>query len=80
MSSKNLAEWEDQYKKAKEEYENKSRIYSELVDGYYVKSSTSGFSLRKVLNAPFQVKAFELIKMNNYRVYASLVCFEKIES
>ena len=47
--------------------------------GHYVKSSKTGFSLRKVINALFQVKAFEPITMNDYRVYASLVCFENID-
>ena len=48
-------------------------------DGYYIKSPKTGFSLRKVINALFQVKAFEPITMNDYRVYASLVCFENID-
>lgn len=48
-------------------------------DGYYFKSSKTAFSLRKVIGALFQVKAFEPITMNDYRVYCSLVCFENID-
>ena len=48
-------------------------------DGYYVKSPKTAFSLRKVIDALFQVKAFEPITMNDYRVYCSLVCFENID-
>ena len=48
-------------------------------DGRYIKSPKTGFSLRKVINALFQVNAFEPITMNDYRVYASLVCFENID-
>ena len=48
-------------------------------DGHYVKSPRDKFSLRKVINALFQVGAFEPITMNDYRVYASLVCFENID-
>ena len=58
--------------------EDKMRIIGK-VDGYYVKSSTDGFSLRRVIDALFQVGAFEPITMNDYRVYASLVCFENID-
>ena len=57
--------------------EDKMRIIGK-VNGYYQKSS-SKFSLRKVIDALFQVNAFEPITMNDYRVYASLVCFEHID-
>ena len=59
--------------------EDKMRIISK-VDGYYQKASIAKFSLRKVIDALFQVEAFEPITMNEYRVYASLVCFENIDS
>ena len=39
----------------------------------------SKFSLRKVIDALFKVNAFKPISMNDYRVYASLVCFENVE-
>ena len=48
------------------------------VQGYYHKAPPK-FSLRKVLDALFQVNAFIPISMNDYRVYASLVCFENID-
>ena len=47
-------------------------------NGIYQKSSKQ-FSLRKVIKTLFQINAFEPITMNNYRVYASLVCFENID-
>ena len=56
---------------------NKMRIVKK-VNGYYVKDSIGKFSLRKVINALFQVNAFEPITMNDYMSYASLVCFENI--
>ena len=59
--------------------EDKMRIIGIDSKGYYVKSPTNQFSLRKVIKALFQVKAFEPITMNDYRAYASLVCFENID-
>ena len=47
-------------------------------NGIYQKSSKQ-FSLRKVIKALFQINAFEPITMNDYRVFASLVCFENID-
>ena len=58
--------------------EDKMKIVGK-VNGHYQKNSTNQFSLRKVIDALFQVKAFEPITMNDYRVYASLVCFENID-
>ena len=58
--------------------DDKMRIIGK-VNGYYQKSLTNQFSLRKVIDALFQVKAFEPITMNDYRAYASLVCFENID-
>ena len=57
--------------------EDKMKIVKK-VNGYYVKDSIGKFSLRKVINALFQVNAFEPITMNDYMSYASLVCFENI--
>ena len=57
---------------------DKMRIIGKT-DGHYVKSPNDKFSLRKVIKALFQVGAFEPITMNDYRVYASLVCFEHID-
>ena len=59
--------------------EDKMRIV-ERTNGYYVKSSKTKFSLRKVINALFQVEAFEPITMNDYRAFSTLVCFEQIDS
>ena len=59
--------------------EDKMRIIGES-NGYYIKSSSNQFSLRKAIDALFQVNAFEPITMNDYRAYASLVCFENIDS
>ena len=58
--------------------EDKMRIIGKS-NGYYQKSSSLTFSLRKVIDALFQVNAFEPITMNDYRAYASLVCFENID-
>ena len=58
--------------------EDKIRIIGKT-NGCYVKSPKTKFSLRKVINALFQVEAFEAITMNDYSVYASLVCFENID-
>lgn len=60
--------------------EDKMRIIGIDSKGYYVKSMKTEFSLRKVINALFQVNAFEPITMNEYRAYASLVCFENIDT
>lgn len=57
--------------------EDKMRITGK-VNGHYMKSS-SMFSLRKVIQALFQVNAFEPITMNDYRAFTSLVCFENID-
>ena len=59
--------------------ENKMRIIGIDAKGYYLKSPTNQFSLRKVITALFQVDAFKPITMNDYRAYASLVCFENID-
>ena len=59
--------------------EDKMRIIGIDSKGYYVKSLSSKFSLRKVIDALFQVEAFEPITMNEYGAYASLVCFENID-
>ena len=45
----------------------------------YIKSSLKSFSLRKVLQALFEVNAFEPITMNEYRAFTSLICFENID-
>ena len=58
--------------------EDKMKIVGKS-NGYYIKSSSNRFSLRKVISALFQVNAFEPITMNDYRAYASLVCFENID-
>ena len=58
--------------------EDKMRIVKQI-DGHYIKSSIGRFSLRKVINALFQVGAFVPITMNDYRAYASLICFENID-
>lgn len=58
--------------------EDKMKITGKT-NGYYQKSSFNKFSLRKVIKALFEVKAFEPITMNEYRAYASLVCFENID-
>ena len=57
--------------------EDKMRIISKS-NGYYKKSSTQ-FSLIEVIKALFEVNAFEPITMNDYRAYASIVCFENID-
>ena len=57
---------------------DKMRIVGKF-NGHYLKKSTNQFSLRKVIDALFQVNAFEPITMNDYRAYASLVCFENID-
>ena len=49
------------------------------VNGHYQKNLDTKFSLRKVIDALFQVNAFEPITMNEYRAYTSLVCFENID-
>ena len=58
--------------------EDKMRVIG-CINGHYVKNSKTKFSLRKVIDALFQVEAFEPITMNDYMSYASLVCFENID-
>ena len=57
--------------------EDKMRIIGKS-NGYYQKGSTQ-FSLIEVIKALFEVNAFEPITMNDYRAYASIVCFENID-
>ena len=45
----------------------------------YLKSSSNTFSLRKTIQALFEVNAFEPITMNDYRSFTSLICFENID-
>ena len=58
--------------------EDKMRI-EKKVGNYYVKSSKTTFSLRKVIQALFEVNAFEPITMNDSRAFTSLICFENID-
>ena len=46
----------------------------------FIKSTNDSFSLRKVIQALFEVNAFEPITMNEYRAFTSLICFENIDS
>ena len=60
--------------------EDKMRITGKDTRGYYQKDyRVEKFSLIKVIKALFKVGAFEPISMNEYRAYASLVCFENID-
>ena len=58
--------------------EDKMRIIAKDNDRY-IKSSSTTFSLRKVIQALFDVQAFEPITMNDYRSFTSLICFENID-
>ena len=58
--------------------EDKMRIIAKEGDRY-IKSSSTTFSLRKAIQALFEVKAFEPITMNDYRSFTSLICFENID-
>ena len=58
--------------------EDKMRIEKKVNDRY-IKSSSTTFSLRKVIQALFEVNAFEPITMNDYRAFTSLICFENID-
>ena len=59
--------------------EDKMRIINKE-GNQYIKSSSNTFSLRKVIQALFEVNAFEPITMNDYRAFTSLICFENIDS
>ena len=58
--------------------EDKMRIINKE-GSQYIKSPSNSFSLRKVIQALFDVKAFEPITMNEYRAFTSLICFENID-
>ena len=58
--------------------EDKMRIIAKEGDRY-IKSTSSTFSLRKVIQALFEVDAFVPITMNDYRSFTSLICFENID-
>ena len=58
--------------------EEKMRIINKE-GNQYIKSSSNSFSLRKVIQALFEVNAFEPITMNDYRSFTSLICFENID-
>lgn len=49
-------------------------------NGKYWTKSSKMFSLRKVLNAMFECNYFKPISSNEFMVFNSMICFEKIDS